>query len=139
MTYTGTKWAERLSYLETIEDGWYDGEGEAINPDVVNMANTILSSLDSSAFHIPALFPLIGDDTNEGGILMEWVERGNNPNHRYHISFQISNSFAYEVYVFNLANNEMVFLETESVDKASEFLRKNLIRVNFVYSTGDLK
>lgn len=139
MTYTDTKWAERLNYLATVEDGWYDGEGEAINPDVLNIANTILSSLDSTTFHLPALFPLLGDDTNEGGILMEWVERGNNPNHRYHINFEITNSFVYEVYVFNLANHEMAFLETESVDEANEFLRTNLIRVGFLFSTGDVK
>jgi hypothetical protein len=139
MTYTDTKWAERLNYLAAVEDGWYDGEGEAINPDVLNIANTILSSLDSATFHLPALFPLLGDDTNEGGILMEWVERGNNPNHRYHINLEITNSFVYEVYVFNLANHEMAFLETESVDEANEFLRTNLIRVGFVFSTGDVK
>lgn len=139
MTYTDTKWAERLNYLAAVEDGWYDGEGEAINPDVLNIANTILSSLDSITFHLPALFPLLGDDTNEGGILMEWVERGTNPNHRYHINFEITNSFVYEVYVFNLANHEMAFLETESVAEANEFLRTNLIRVGFLFSTGDVK
>lgn len=145
MTYSGTKWAERLNYLAEVEDGWYDGEGEAIKPDVLDIANTILDSLDSSTFHVPALFPLLDNDADgdefliEGGILMEWVERSNNPNHRYHISLQISNSFTYEIYVFNLANHEMVFLETESVDEANEFLRKNLIRVGFASSTGDLK
>ena len=64
---------------------------------------------------------------------MEWVARGNNPNHRYHINFEITNSFVYEVYVFNLANHEMAFLETESVDEANEFLRTNLIRVGFLF------
>lgn len=145
MTYTGTKWAERLNYLAEVEDGWYDGEGEAIKPEVLDIANTILNSLDSPTFHVPALFPLLDNDADEdeflieGGILMEWVERGNSPHHRYHVSLQISNSFTYEIYVFNLANHEMVFLETESVDDANKFLKENLIRVGFVSATGDLK
>lgn len=137
MTYTGTKWAERLNYLAAVEDGWYDGEGEAIKPEVLDQANDILNSLDSANFNVPAMFPLLDNDADEdeflieGGIIMEWVERSDNPNHIYHISLQISNSFTYEIYAFNLANREMDFLETESIDDANEFLRKNLIRVGF--------
>lgn len=144
MNYTGTKWAERLNYLSTIEDGWYDGVGEAINSKVLDEANALLSSLDSPTFHVPALFPLLNDSdedefVDEGGISMEWVQRDATLDDRYHITLQISNRFAYEVYVFNLANHEMNFLETKSVEDATKFLEENLIRVGFVSAKGDLK
>ena len=144
MNYTGTKWAERLNYLSTIEDGWYDGVGEAINPKVLDEANVLLSSLDSPNFHVPALFPLLNDSdedefVDEGGISMEWVQRDSTLDDRYHITLQISNRFAYEVYAFNLANHEMSFLETKSGEDATKFLEKNLIRTGFISLEGGSK
>lgn len=133
MTYTGTKWAERLNYLAAVEDGWYDGEGEALKPNVLDQANDILLSLDSEAFHVPAMFPLLHEDTEEGGIMMEWAK----VNHPHHLNLQISNSFAYEVWVFNLETRDSSLLETESLDEALKLLTENLIRVGFAESKGN--
>lgn len=144
MIYSGTKWAERLNFLAKIEDGWYDGDGEAINANVLEEANMLLNSLDSPTFHVPALFPLLNDSdeeefVDEGGISMEWVQRDIAAEDRYHITLQISNRFAYEIYVFNLVNHEMHFMETDSFDEASMFLKEHLVRVGFVSGKGDMK
>jgi hypothetical protein len=133
MTYADTKWAERLNYLAEIEDGWYDGEGESINPEVLDQANDILKSLDSPNFNVPAMFPLLGEDEVEGGIIMEWAER-----HRpHHLNLQISNNFAYEVYVFNLETRESMGLETDSCEEAVQILTEHLIRVGFATLNRD--
>lgn len=128
MTYTGTKWAERLNYLAAVEDNWYDGEGEAIQPKVLDQANDILNSLDSTNFNVPAMFPLLADDTGEGGIIMEWGKA----HYPHHINLQISNSFTYEVYVFNFETRDSSLLETNSLEEAVHLLTENLIRVGFV-------
>lgn len=128
MTYTDTKWAERLNYLAAVEDGWYEGEGEAIKPEVLDKANDILNSLDSAAFNIPAMFPLLDEDTSEGGITMEWAKA----HYPHHLSIQISNSFAYEVYVFDFRTREATLsLETDSFEEAMNLLSESLIRVGF--------
>jgi hypothetical protein len=133
MTYTDTKWAERLNYLAEIEPGWYDGEGETIKPEVLDQANSILHSLDSPTFNVPAMFPLLSEETAEGGITMEWAER----HQPHHLNLQISNNFAYEVYVFNLETRDASLLETNSLEEAMSLLRENLIRVGFVTPKED--
>lgn len=134
MTYTGTKWAERLNYLAAVEDGWYDGEGEAIKPEVLDQANNILHSLDSAIFNVPAMFPLLDNDADEdeflieGGIIMEWSKA----HHPHHLSLQISNNFTYEVYVIDFSKKEATTsLETASYDEALHLLSQHLIRVGF--------
>lgn len=133
MTYTDSKWADRLNYLAALEPGWYDGEGESINAEVLNKANTILHSLDSASFNVPAMFPLLAEDTGEGGISMEWAEK----HQPHHLNLHISNQFAYEVYVLNLTTRETLLLETTSQEEAVSLLRKHLIRVGFASTQQD--
>lgn len=144
MIYGGTKWAERLNYLSTVEDGWYEGTGEAIHSNVLKEAETVLTSLDALGLQVPALFPLLNDSdeeefVDEGGILMEWTRVDDLKEDRYHISFQISNSLTYEVYIFSLTNREMNFLESKSGNEAKIFLQENLSRLGFVSARGDAK
>jgi hypothetical protein len=144
MIYAGIKWSERMAFLSTVEDGWYEGTGEAIDPNVLKEAEAFLISLDALGLQTPALFPLLNDSDDEefideGGILMEWTRIDDKKEDRYHISFQISNSFAYEVYVFSLTNREMNVLESKSRDEAKSFLEENLTRLGFVSGKGDMK
>lgn len=127
MTYTGTKWAERLNYLAEIEDGWYDGEGESVSLEVLDQADSILRALDSPDFNVPAMFPLLQDDIDKGGIAMEWSMKQS----PHLLNLQISNSLSYEIFWLNFETRDYSLLEIDSFDEAMQTLRENLIRCGF--------
>ena len=63
------KYEERLQYLSTLKEGWYDGSGEAISEVAINMAREFFD-LD-----IPKLEYCIYPTTS-GGILIEFTSNG---------------------------------------------------------------
>jgi hypothetical protein len=126
MSYSGTKWAERLNYLATIEDGWYEGWGEAVPPEALDKANEILHLLDSPNFHVPGIFPLV----EEGIIGMEWSER----DHDCLVSLQFTKDFTYEVYSMNTKQHmdDDVLVETDSFEDAMKLLRECLTKAGLL-------
>lgn len=126
MTYTNTKWADRLNYLATIEPGWYEGYGDALSTEALDKANEILSLLDSLNFNVPGIFPLV----EEGVIGMEWSHVGPG----YLVSIQFTNDFQYEVYSINTKGRmeDDVSLETDSFEEAMSLLRKLLVDANLL-------
>lgn len=129
MTYTGTKWSERLNYLATIEDGWYEKDwGNALKPEELDKANEILHLLDSPNFHVPGIFPLVGD---EGVIGMEWSER----NHPHMVSFHFTADFKYEVFAMNCngnPNDDILVEGMESLEEAIALLRECLTKAGLL-------
>lgn len=129
MTYHDTKWAERLNYLATIEDNWYEKEwGNALTPEELDKADEILHLLDSPNFHVPGIYPLVGD---EGVIGMEWSER-NNP---YMASLQFTADFKYEVFLMNSdgnPNDDILVEDIESLEEAMELLRACLTKAGLL-------
>lgn len=58
----------RLKELSELEDGWLDGEGKNISPQVLDLAEKILKQLIVDLnVPTPHLYP-----TEEGGISAEW-------------------------------------------------------------------
>jgi hypothetical protein len=123
MTYTGTKWADRLNYLATIEDGWYwKGEGEAVLPATLDRADEILRLLDSPNFNVPGIYAMVED----GGIGMEWAEIGQ----PHLVSIEFNKNFAYEVFAMDSTGAivDDILLETNSFEEAMEMLRECLTK-----------
>lgn len=129
MSYSGTKWAERLNYLATIEDGWYEKDwGNALKPEELDKANEILHLLDSPNFHVPGIYPLLGE---EGVIGMEWTEK----DHPYMVSFHFTEDFKYEVFSMNSEghpNDDILVEDIESLEEAMELLRTCLTKAGLL-------
>lgn len=132
MIYEGTKWADRLNYLATVEDGWFDGQGDAVSPEVLDKTNQILNSISTFQAHLPALFPLMDDETDEGGISMEWPGLQSS----YSISLQITNRLKYWIFIHNRETRKTTSLETHSFADAYQLLRDSLLETNFTYEDG---
>lgn len=142
MKFTDTKWAERLTYLSELEDGWYDNDdGEAISENALATTDRLLRELDTESFVVPGLFPSI----DEGyGISIEWIdygqlgETGGFSQITCHLANDCDN---YDIFILERCNiNEELSprnlkdtsLETASFDEAILFLRTTLKRLGFL-------
>jgi hypothetical protein len=57
---------ERFAKLESLEDGWFDGEwGKPINPKAIQLAKTFIKVTGCTTH---AIFP-----TENGGVQIEWL------------------------------------------------------------------
>lgn len=127
MTYSNSKWAERLNYLATIEPGWYEGYGEAVTPEALAKADDILRVLDSPNFNVPGIYPMVED----GVVAMEWSDVSNG----YLVTIELfTNNFAYEIYLINTEGKmeDDRSLDTNSFEEAIEFLRDCLQQANLL-------
>lgn len=60
---------ERIDELAKLETGWLgNAEGKRINPEVVAMVRSLVSSLDKSTLPLPAIFPM----ADEPGVSLAW-------------------------------------------------------------------
>lgn len=135
MTFENTKWAERLNYLATLEDGWYDGNEKAISQKALQNADKVLNELDSDTFCVPGLFPSLEEGD---GIALEWVNSKRSRetgDFRDFIkaSLYISNEGSYDLSILDHWKDsaEDTNLETKSYDEALTFLRSHLTRLGF--------
>lgn len=64
---------QRLAYIETIEDGWYDGKGKAVPVPVIHAMRALFERLEERGLPCPRQSPIA--DVNPG-ISALWV--GNN-------------------------------------------------------------
>lgn len=122
MHYSGTRWAERLNYLAEIEDGWYEGYGEAIPETALNKADEVLHLLATSPnFHVPGIYPLLED----GIVGMEWSEVGQ----PHFVSFGFTKDLTYEIFSMNSEGHpdDDILIETRSFEEAMNILRECLL------------
>lgn len=60
---------ERIDELSQLETGWLgNAEGKRINPEVVAIVRSLVSSLDKSMLPLPAIFPM----ADEPGMSLAW-------------------------------------------------------------------
>lgn len=124
MIFTGSKWAERLNYLASLEPGWCEGYGEALTSETLNKVDEILHLLDSPNFHVPGIYALAED---EGVIGMEWSEVGQS----CLVSFQFTEDFKYEVFSMDSKghpDDDILVEGMESFEEAITLLRECLTR-----------
>lgn len=127
MTYTDTKWAERLNLLSALEPGWYEGYGEAVPTHALDKVDEILRLLDSPNFNVPGIYPMVGD----GLVGLEW----SNIEHGQSVNIELfTDSFTYEIFLINLKGcmEDDLSLNTNSFDEAIFFLKACLKDANLL-------
>ena len=87
-----TDWQERLRELTSLTDGWFDGEGLAMKPDMCEAAWKLCQKVNDEGFLRPGIFP-----TPEGGLQLEWpIAYGNE--YREIIVFALEPDLTYEMH-----------------------------------------
>lgn len=92
---------KRIEMLKSLEDGWLDGAGVAIHPEVIKAIRPIAEKLVEAGFEEPAIFPL-----EDGSVELAWYDGD------LHNTIEINYVVNYELFQFDRISDATYLLNT---------------------------